>query len=413
MKVQKRKCGIAARGAEMTHENKFGMFVHWGIYAFTGVQEQVFARMDWPREKYEALMHAFNPVNYDPEKWVLLAKEAGMKYICFTTKHHDGFCMWDTKQTDYNIMNTPYGKDTLKMLADACHKHGMLLSLYYSCPDWNHPNGYNPASSHQWKAVMDNGVDTVSYRAYVKEQVRELLTNYGPIYTFFWDIPPRIYDPSLNELVRELQPGIYINDRGYDKGDFSTPEREYQAEGGQRFTRMTEACNSVGEQSWGYRENEDFYSIRHLTSSIDRMMAMGGSYLLNVGPNALGEVTEDYAARIRRVGDWYNRMEGCLECHEEDTFDYHIKANKCIATKKNGKTYLHFYEGVRSTSVALKFFPSIPKRVRLMNTGKELKASVDFLPEYFANGQAQPYLHVTGIPVDDLASEPIVIEFEW
>ena len=133
----------------MTHENKFGMFIHWGIYSLIGVHEQVFAKLDIPREEYEALAERFDPVEYDPEKWVLLAKEAGMKYICFTAKHHDGFCMWDTKYTDYNIMNTPYGKDVLAMLAAACKKHGMLLSIYYSCPDWHHEDAYNPKSSHQ------------------------------------------------------------------------------------------------------------------------------------------------------------------------------------------------------------------------------------------------------------------------
>lgn len=397
----------------MTHENKFGMFIHWGFYALTGIQEQAFARMDMPREEYEGLMHKFNPVCYDPEKWVLLAKEAGMEYICFTAKHHDGFCMWDTKETDYNIMHTPYGRDVLKMLADACARHGMRLSIYYSCPDWNHPYGYNPATTHQWKAKTENGVNTAAYLAYVRAQVRELCTNYGPIYTFFWDIPPRIKDPSFNEMIRELQPGIFINDRGYDVGDFSTPEREYQATDGARFTRMTEACNSVGEQSWGYRANEDFYSLRHLTASIDRIMALGGSYLLNVGPDAKGEITEDYAARIRRVGDWYNRMEGALVCHEADEFRYEIKANKAIVTKKNGKSYFHFYDGIRSTSVALQYFPNVPKRVRLLNTGKDLPAAIDKLPEYQSNGQAKSFLHLTGIPVDDLANEPIVIEIEW
>ena len=399
----------------MTHENKFGMFIHWGLYAVTGVQDQVYVRMDWPREKYEALINEFNPVKYDPEKWVLLAKSAGMKYICFTTKHHDGFCMWDTKYSNYSIMHTPYGKDVLKMLADACQKHRMKLSLYYSNPDWNHPYGYNPASTHQWKAVTENGVNTEIYREYVKNQITELLTNYGPIYTFYWDIPPRIKDPSLNELVRKLQPGIYINDRGFDLGDFSTPEREYEAADGARFARMTEACNSVGEQSWGYRKDEDFYSIRHLTSSIDRMMAKGASYLLNVGPNGEGEITEEYAARIRRVGDWYNRMEGCLECADNDDFNYGIEANPCIPTKKNGKTYLHFPDGTRSSSVALKYFPSIPKSVRLMNTGKELSASLELLPEYFSLsiGKAKDYLHITGIPIDELSMEPIVLEIEW
>ena len=397
----------------MTHENKFGMFIHWGLYAVTGVQDQVYARMDWPREKYEALIHEFNPVHYDPEKWVLLAKEAGMKYICFTTKHHDGFCMWDTQYSEYKITNTPYKKDVLKLLADACQKHGMLLSFYYSCPDWNHPYGYNPASTHQWKAVTENGINTVAYREYVRNQVTELLTGYGPIYTFFWDIPPKIKDPSLNELVRKLQPGIFINDRGYDLGDFSTPEREYKSADGVRFTRMTEACNSVGEQSWGYRSNEDFYSLRHLTTSIDRMMAMGASYLLNVGPTGEGEISEEYAERIRRVGDWYNRMEGCLECAESDDFNYAIKANKAIATKKNGKTYLHFPDGVRSSSIALQYFPSVPVSVRLMNTNTMLASSIDLLPEYFSAGRAQPFLHVTGIPIDDLQNEPIVIEIDW
>ena len=169
--------------------------------------------------------------------------------MVLTAKHHDGFCMWDTKYSDYNITNTPYGKDVLKMLADACRKHGVLLSLYYSNPDWHHPYGYNPASTHQWKALKRMDVNTGIYREYIKNQITELLTKYGSIYTFFWDIPPHINDPSLNELVRSLQPGILINDRGFDAGDFSTPEREYSQNNETRFPRMTEACNSVGEQS--------------------------------------------------------------------------------------------------------------------------------------------------------------------
>ena len=144
----------------ITHENKLGMFVHWGIYSMTGFHEQALARLDMNHADYEAMKNRFNPTKFDPEEWVLLAKSAGMKYICFTAKHHDGFCMWDTKQTDYSIMNTPYGKDVLKMLAAACEKHGMLLSLYYSNPDWHHPLGYNPESSHQWKAKYKETVDT-------------------------------------------------------------------------------------------------------------------------------------------------------------------------------------------------------------------------------------------------------------
>ena len=397
----------------MTHENKFGMFVHWGIYALTGVQEQALIKTDISHEAYEALASRFNPVKYDPEEWVLLAKSAGMKYICFTTKHHDGFCMWNTKQTDYNIMNTPYGKDVLKMLADACEKHGLGLSFYYSCPDWHHEYGYNPAASHQWGAKYPEKVDTGRYIEYVKAQVKELLTGYGRLYAFYWDIPPKIYDPSINEMIRELQPGIYINDRGYDKGDFSTPEREFEAVATARFTRMTEACNSVGEQSWGFRTDEDFYSMRHLISAIDRYMAMGASYVLNVGPTPEGQIPEEHAKRIRRIGDWYNRMGGALECHEADPFDYQIVGNYCIPTVKDGKTYLHFPDGLRSDSVALRKFPNLPKSVKLLNTGTHPEFKVSMLPAYCEDGKPLEHLHVRGIPVDDLSSEAIVLEIEW
>lgn len=394
-------------------ENKFGMFIHWGIYSQLGLQEQAIARYDMDPSEYEKLADTFNPVNYDPEQWVLLAKQAGMKYICFTTKHHDGFCMWDTKYTEYNIMNTPYGRDVLKELAEACEKHGILLSLYYSCPDWNYEYGRNPHATHQWKAKEK--VDLEKYITYIKNQITELLTGYGKIYTFFWDIPPRFEDRSLNELVRKLQPGIYINNRGFDEGDFSTPERGYKDVGSNRFEQMTEACNSVGEQSWGYRENEDYHSIRYLTMAIDKIMAMGGSYLLNVGPKPNGTIDEKSAAMIRRVGDWYNRMEGCLEETDEDTFAYKIRKYKYLVTKKDGKSYFHFFNGISSSALAFEVYPAVPQSVRLMNTGEALSFEVCKLPEYLDDetGIAKTFLHISGIPIDELESEPIVVEILW
>ena len=324
--------------------------------------------------------------------------------------------MWDTKFTDYNIMNTPYGKDVLKMLSDACKKYDMKLSLYYSNPDWNHKYGYNPNSSHQWRCAQTDEVDLEKYKDFIKNQITELLTNYGEIYTLFWDIPPRVNDESMNELARRLQPNILINDRGWSSGDFSTPEREYDSPTGDWFTRMTEACNSVGQQSWGYRVDEDFYSIRHLTCSIDEIMSKGGSYLLNVGPSAEGEITSEYAERIQKVGDWFNRMQGCLEEVERDSFDYKSRGNLCTATKKNGKTYLHFYKGLISSAVNLENYPSLPKTVKLLNTNKILNAKIEYLPEFFNAdiGKCEvEYLHITGIPIDELANEPIVLEIEW
>ena len=394
--------------------NKFGMFIHWGIYALTGLHEQALARYDIPFEEYDALAEKFNPTEYDPEEWVLLAKKAGMQYICFTTKHHDGFCMWDTKYTDYNVMNTPYKKDVLKMLSDACAKHGMRLSLYYSNPDWYHENGYNQYSTHQWRARYPERADTVKYREYVKNQLRELLTGYGKIYTLFWDIPPHIVDESMNTYVRSLQPDILINDRGWDKGDFSTPERDVPD--GERFERMTEACQSVGEQAWGYREDEDYFSVRFLTQSIDKIMAMGGSYLLNVGPMPNGKIPQKARDILERVGDWYVRMGGALEDHEPYPFLIRLQHTPCVATVKNGKTYLHLYEGAISSSINFEVTPAFaPKSAKLVNDGRSLGVRFAMLPGWGdAQGRANgPFLSITGIPCDEFENEPLVIEIEW
>ena len=402
-------------------QNLFGMFIHWGIYAQTEDQEQVLNVRDMAHADYERLASTFNPVAYDPDDWAARAARAGMKYICFTAKHHDGFCMWDTKETDYNVMHTPYGRDVLAMLADACRRHGLKLSLYYSLPDWHEPCAYNPASTHQWKATHPERSDTVAYRAFVRRQITELLTNYGPIYTLFWDIPPHIDDPSMNAYVRSLQPEILINDRGYDAGDFSTPERRVP-EGG-RFTRRTEACQSVGVQSWGYRRDEDYFTPRYLLYSIDRTMAMGGSYLLNVGPTAEGRIPPESCAILSRVGEWYNKMEGTLEDTEAEEMDYEIRANPmmqgdaCLAVKKNGKTYLHFPAGLISTSVYLHKYPGLPRAVRLMNTGAPLPFGLAFPPsERDKNGRGLgPFLRISEIPADrePLLTEPPVLEIIW
>lgn len=394
-------------------KSKLGMFIHWGVYSIVAKHEQI-ERL-FSHEEYENLYTRFNPKNYDPEKWVLLAKNAGMKYICFTAKHHDGFCMWDTKYTDYKITNTPYGKDTLKMLADACQKHGMLLSIYYSCPDWHYEYGYNPASSssHQEKAKNKQNPDTEKLREYIKAQIEELMSNYGKIYTLFWDIPPVIVDRSINELVRELQPGIIINDRGFDEGDFSTPERDFSNMPNGRYEKATEACNSVGEYAWGYNKDENFYSVNVLRSAIQQTMARGGSYLINVGPNELGEITPEYEKRILTIGDWYNRMEGVLEDSEGDERSYDLASggswyNKYVVTKKNGKSYFHFYNGLISNHIFFNTFPTMPKGARLLNSNTTLPFTVRNMHIKQDDG-----LDIYNIPIDELGGEPICIEIEW
>ncbi len=396
-------------------QNRFGMFIHWGLYAIPAVHEQVLARGDWKHEDYEALMHRFNPEKYDPEEWVKLARDCGMSYICFTAKHHDGFCMWDTAQTDYNIMKTPYGRDVLAMLADACKKYDMKLSLYYSNPDWHHPNAYNSKSTHQWKAKHPELSDMDAYIAYIKAQVTELLTNYGEIYTFFWDIPPQMEDRSINELVRSLQPHILINNRGFDAGDFATPERSVPD--GDRFPSMTEACQSVGEQSWGFRAEEDYFSARHLMESIDKIMAMGGSYLLNVGPTADGTIPPRSEKLLRRIGAWYKRVQTALENTSPAARSYTLSGGTPhIAVEKNGVTYFHFWRGCSSSAVTfLDEELPIPHRAHLLNSGEELPIRYDTLPSKVDSDAVarRKYFSIREIPVDDYPAEPLVIAVEW
>lgn len=223
-------------------ERRFGLFVHWGLYAIPAWHEQILWRGEMKRKDYEQLIHRFNPVSFDPDAWLDMAEQTGMQYICFTTKHHDGFCMWDTQYTEYNVMNSAYGKDILGMLAEACRRRNFPLSLYYSCPDWHHPNYPNLGRHHEMFGPRPGDEpDIDKYYAFVRNQLTELCTKYGPIYQLFWDVNVAEHqDASLNEMIRELQPGILINDRGPGKGDYSTPER-HVPEGGS-FTKPTEAC---------------------------------------------------------------------------------------------------------------------------------------------------------------------------
>lgn len=396
-------------------QNKFGLFIHWGLYAIEGFHEHDMAKRQISVEEYAKLADRFNPTEYDPEEWVLMAKKAGMKYICFTTKHHDGFCMWDTKYTDFNVMNTPYGKDVLKMLADACKKHGMLLSLYYSCPDWRHPDAYNRLAGHQCTKMENKIGNYDNYIQYVKNQITELLSNYGEIYTLFWDIPPIIVDESVNALARSLQPNILINNRGFDKGDFATPEREFPD--GDRFETMTEACQSVSIHAWGYRENDDFYPARVLMSSIDKVMAMDGSYLLNVGPMPSGKISDKAKAMVEKIGDWYNRMDGVLENTDPDPLFLRFmgETGPFIRNMKDGKMYFHFYNGLETTILVLASMHAIPRRARFLNSGKELAIEYGLLPTFGMNnlGVSNKMIYIRDINVDDYPDEPHVIEIEF
>ena len=254
-----------------------------------------------------------------------------------------------------------------------------------------------------------------AYIAYIKAQITELLTGYGEIYTLFWDIPPQMEDKSINELARSLQPNILINNRGFDAGDFATPERSVPD--GDRFPTMTEARQSVGERSWGYRTEEDYFSARHLMESIDKIMAMGGSYLLNVGPMADGTLPARSVSLLRRIGTWYKQVQSSLENTEPAARSYTLAGGiPHIAVEKNGVTYFHFYRGLNSTAVTfLDDDIPTPCRAVLLNSGEALPIRHGTLPSKVdADTVARKqYDSIREIPVDEYPAEPLVIAVEW
>lgn len=396
----------------MFHTKRFGMFVHWGLYAINAWHEQEQWRYPVDSKTYIKYTERFNPRYFDADSWVSLAQKAGMDYICFTTKHHDGFCMWDTLYTDFKVTNTPYGKDVLASLARACEAKGMGLSLYYSVPDWHHPNYPNFGGDHELSEPKEGDCPNEDlYIDYVKNQITELLTKYGKIQSFFWDIPPLRRDPSVNELVRKLQPGIMINNRGYDDGDFATPERTLPK--GSCFTSYTEACNSVGRQSWGYRINEDYHSHKYLISSVDRIMAMGGNYVLNVGPDADGIITEEARDSINAVGKWYNNVKEALyakPCAEILTEDAPY-----LTTRSGNTLYIHFPESPEASGFFIQNIKKLPQKAIVLNDHTEIKVSMDMMPTLCMGSDAKriPVLHIYSIPVNRLESETIVLKLEF
>lgn len=388
-------------------DERFGMFIHWGLYSIHGWHEQEQWRKNIDKETYVQLAKQFNPEKFDAGQLVRFAKDCGAEYICFTTKHHDGFCMWDTAYTDFNIMNAPYGKDILKELSDACAAQNMPLALYYSNPDWHHKNAINAGGNHQMPTQNPGDEpDEELYKAYIKNQMRELLTGYGKICALFWDIPPESTDASINAYVRSLQPGILINDRGYDRGDYSTPERNIPE--GEAFSRLTEACQSVGSQSWGFRENEDYYATSYLMKCIDKIRCRGGNYLLNVGPNAEGELCPEAKARFARIGDWYKRV-----CKSYGAYVGYEKG-KYMLTADENCLYVHFNDAYLVSGLNFPTLSVLPKSARLLNRDTDLSCALELMPTSFKPGKPlKESLHVYGIPSEALLDEPIVLELQF
>ncbi len=307
---------------------RFGMFIHWGLYAIPagtwegeqipGIGEWIQYRAQIPVANYEPLQGQFNPQRFDAETWVKIAKDAGMKYIVITSKHHDGFGLFDSKLTDWDVMDSPFERDILKELSDACAKQGIKMCWYHSIMDWHHPD-YLPR--RPWDPRPDIEADFDRYVEYLHGQVRELLTNYGPIGILWFDGEweqtwTHDLGRELYTFVRKLQPDIIINNRvdkgrsgmqgltraGEFLGDYGTPEQEIPATGLPGVD--WETCMTMNN-TWGFKSYDDNWkSSEDLVRKLIDIASKGGNFLLNVGPTALGEIPQPSVERLQAMGDW-------------------------------------------------------------------------------------------------------------
>ena len=385
---------MAARDARMSwwRDARFGMFIHWGAYAVpAGVYkgERTSSTGEWimnsakvPIPMYEEFVHAFNPVQYDADAWVRVAKDAGMKYIIITSKHHDGFAIFDSKVSRYDIMDaSPYHKDALKALADAAHRQGMKFGVYYSIMDWHHPDAQGASAPDYNSTTFSNPNFGRYVEQYMKPQLTELLTQY-PAIDVLWFDGEWIKDWSdergraLEGYLRAMRPGLIINNRvghgrtgmgglnkdgGVGVGDFGTPEQGVPAEGLPGVD--WETCMTMND-TWGFKSFDDNWKeSRTLLHTLIDVASKGGNFLLNVGPTAAGEIPPESVARLREMGRW-------MRVNGESIYGTSVSPFGQPAwgryTAKAGIVYAHVFTWPGNGTLVLSGAKSAPRRAYLL-----------------------------------------------
>ena len=315
---------------------RFGMFIHWGPVSLTAHEIGWSRGAQTPIEVYDNLYKQFNPTSFDADAWVKVAKDAGMKYIVLTTKHHDGFCLWDTKLTDFNIMNSPFKRDVVKELSIACKKAGIAFGTYYSTCDWHHPDF--PLTSPGGRVKRDK-FDLDSYNRYLLGQITELITNYGPLITIWNDVPQMFQGRGTNtiNLVRKLQPDITINNRTGDGGDYDTPEQRI---GKFQIDRPWESCMTLSaHNAWAWGGTND--GVKPLSACLNMLIrgaGGGGNVLLNVGPRPDGVIDPAQANRLKEMGVWLAKNGESIYGTRGGPF---MPGKWGVSTHKGNRIYVH------------------------------------------------------------------------
>jgi alpha-L-fucosidase len=375
-------------------EARFGMFIHWGLYALPARHEWVKNYEHITDEDYQKYFDNFNPDLFNPKEWARMAKAAGMKYFVITAKHHEGFCLWDSKFTDYKATKTPYGKDLLKQVVQAYRDEGLRVGFYYSLLDWHHPeytvDRNHPMYTNEEFKKKAAGRDMSKYREYLFNQVREILTDFGTIDCLFLDYSfPKGKDgrgradwdsEKLLKMVRELQPNIIVNDRlDLDdvKGgwDFKTPEqfipRDWITVDGKKVP--WETCQTFSD-SWGYyRDEEGWKSPEQLVALLVETVSKGGNLLLNVGPTSRGTFDERAKNRLKEMGEWMKlhsrSIYGCTQAPPE------FKApENCLLTynPESKRLYVHVLSWPLG-NMFLNGFSGRIKYAQLLHDGSEVQ----------------------------------------
>lgn len=385
---------------EWWKDARFGMFIHWGPVSLKGTEIGWSRGREIPIEEYDSLYLQFNPVNFDAAEWVKLAKDAGMKYLVFTSKHHDGFCNWDTKYTDYNIMNSAYGKDIMAELAKACKEQGLALGFYHSTCDWHHPDFPLTSPGGRVEREMSN-ID--SYTEYLKNQSVEIIQNYGPLLVMWYDVPQRfdsIRGQGVINHIREVQAGILVNNRTGAAGDFDTPE---QRVGGFQIDRPWETCMTIGRQ-WAWKPNDEVKSLEQCLHGLIRSAGGDGNLLFNVGPKPDGTIEPLQAQRLREMGEWLDNYGYAIYSTRGGPFK---PTDWGVSTRKENKIYLHIlnWQGdspqIRIPDIGMEI-----KACRLVNGGEVTMEKQDrgYLVQ-FSGENIQPINTIVELTVDGNAMD--------
>lgn len=367
---------------------KFGMFIHWGPYAVIGRHEWARHRFQIPQAQYDVYARSFNPVRFNADEWVGLAYGAGARYIVITSKHHDGFSIYRSKVSDYDMEITPYPGDPLKDLAQASARRGIRLGFYHSIMDWHHP-AYTPKRAWEVKDPKAGG-NLDKYLDFMKEQLRELLTGYGDVAMIWFDgewehTTQELRSDEIYDFIRQVSPKTLINDRLYkrepgNRADFGTPEQFVPATGMRDPSGnpiLWESCVTINTDSWGYNKYEtEFKTPRDLVRMLVEVVSKGGNLLLNVGPMPDGRIQQEFVTRLNAMGEWMNVNSEAIYGTTASPFARLPFFGR--ATVKGNTLYLHVFQWPREGKLRVPGLKNLVQSARLLADPKtNLRTSRD------------------------------------